>query len=196
MKQKLVFILIFLMIAGCGPSTPVVIPNVDSGGFLKQVDNRLVYNDWPVSLILPEPWPVANFSGEVLDENSTKTVFVRDALSASKNPITLTVTFHKVPENFDAALYSIALQRQYLRTNSSYFSTIEKKSIADPKVGIGNSIFYITSDNSDGVARTFYIVHATKNQIGVELILEAETNSLKDVSAEFDSILGSLQFEN
>lgn len=39
MKQKLVFVLIFLMIAGCDPSTPVVIPNVDSDGFLKQVDN-------------------------------------------------------------------------------------------------------------------------------------------------------------
>ena len=44
--------------------------------------------------------------------------------------------------------------------------------------------------------RTVYTVHSTSNDIGVEVMLEVESNSLQDVSQEFDDILGSLKFEN
>jgi hypothetical protein len=193
MKQKLLTLLIILIITGC-TATPatVVIPKVDTEGFLKQVDNRLIYNDWPLSLILPASWPIEKFTGEILADAATRSTFVRDPLPGRENSPTLTITFHKIPPGFDAALYSRALQRQ----QPKYFSTIIKKQIEADGVGVKNSIFYITSREVDGVGQTTYIVHATRNDIGIEVILEVQTDSLEDVSQEFDNILGSLKFED
>ena len=81
MKQKLLALLIMLIVTGCaGTPTAIVIPKVDSEGYLKQVDDRLVYNDWPLSLILPSSWPVEGFTGEVLADSATNSTFVRDPL--------------------------------------------------------------------------------------------------------------------
>ena len=198
MKQKLLSLLIILILTGCSPAamlgtpTPITIPNVDPEGHLKQVDNRLIYNDWPLSLILPSDWPVENLMGEVLSDAALKSIFTRNALPGRDYSPTLTIILNKVPPAFDAARYSIAVQRQ----QKEYFSTIIKKSIEDEKVGLQNSIFYITSHEINGIEHTNYIVHATNNDVGVQVILEAETNALEDVSQEFDAILGSLKFEN
>ena len=195
MKQKLLAFFIILVFTGCtasGTPAAVIIPKVDPDGFLKQVDDRFVYNDWPLSLALPANWPIEKFSGEILADAATRSTFVRDPLPEHENSPTLTISFHKIPPGFDAARYSIALQRQ----QPVYFSTIIKKQIEDDRVGLKNSIFYITSHEIDGVEHTTYIVHATSDDIGVEVILEVDADSLKDVSQEFDDILGSLKFEN
>jgi len=193
MKQKLLALLIMLIVTGCaGTPTSIVIPKVDSEGYLKQVDDRLVYNDWPLSLILPSSWPVEGFTGEVLADSATKSTFVRDPLPGLENSPVLTITFHKIPPGFDPTRYSIALQRQ----RPEYFSKIITKKFEDERVGLKFSIFYITSYEVNGVERTVYTVHSTSNDIGVEVMLEVESNSLQDVSQEFDDILGSLKFEN
>ncbi len=193
MNRKFLTLLIMLIITGCtGTPATVIIPEVDTEGFLKQVDNRLVYNDWPLSLVMPASWPVERFTGEILADSATKSTFVRDPLPGLENSPTLTITFHKIPPDFDAARYSIALQRQ----QPVFFSKIIKKQIEDERVGLKNSIFFITSHVADGVEYTTYIVHATRNDIGVEVILEVQTDSLEDVSQEFDDFLGSLKFED
>ena len=152
MKQKLLTLLIMLIVTGCaGTPTAIVIPKVDSEGFLKQVDDRLVYNDWPLSLILPASWPVEGFTGEVLADSATKSTFVRDPLPGRENSPVLTITLHKIPPGFDPTRYSIALQRQ----RPEYFSKIITKKFEDERVGLKFSIFYITSYEVDGVAVSY-----------------------------------------
>lgn len=195
MKKLILIIFIAAFLGGCSPFAPSVVENIDPGGFYSLIEGRVVYNAYPFSFVLPEGWSAENFTGEKLDENTVKTVVVRDALDSGGNAPVLTISFHKVPQDFDPGYYSMVLQRQHIKQNTKYFSKIEEKSVADDRMGIKNSIFYITSGEDNGVAQIFYVLHTTKFQTGVEIILEADSATVEEVSSEFYAILGSLNFD-
>lgn len=195
MKRFILTLLVTVALSGCSSFAPSVVENVDPGGYYSLIDGRLVYDAYPFSFELPEEWSAKNITGESLDENTVKTSFVRDPLSSSGAIPMMTISYHKVPQDFDPGYYSMVLQRQHIKQKTNYFDSIDKKSVSDDRIGIQNSIFYITSGDVNGVNKTFYIVHTTKFQTGVEVILEVETTAFDEVSAEFDAILDSLNFD-
>jgi hypothetical protein len=176
------------------PTPSTFIPYVDAQGFLDQTDsNRLIFKDWPLSLALPDTWPLDRFTGKKISSNMTVVTFVRIPLPDHKIYPSLSIVFNRIPSGLSTIDYSETLKEQ----QASYFVNIQEVfTYGDGRIGLDTAIVYRVISTENNVEHTMYIIHATKNDVGVQIIMDTETSALEDIHQEFESIIASLRFEN
>ncbi len=79
----------------------------------------------------------------------------------------------------------------------NYFSTVlETFASGDKRINLKNAVGYITNYEVKDRESMAYFIYATNKNIGVQVIIVGELDSMQEIQKEIESVISSLQFEN
>ena len=178
-------------------STPTAafIPYVDANEFLEQANDRVRFKNWNFSIVLPtEDWALDRFTGKDFPSDMTAGTFVRNPLPNKEVSPAVTIIFNRIPNGLGVQQYSAAV----MQGKESYFSNIlDTFKSGDKRISLENAIGFITKYKEQGkdYDSMAYFIYATSNDIGVQVIMAGDLESMQAIQKELETMIGSFQFE-
>jgi hypothetical protein len=176
-------------------STPFFIPYVDANEFLEQANDRVRFKNWNFSLVLPtDDWTLDRFTGKNVSNDMTAGTLVRNPLPNKQMSVAVTIIFNRVPNGLSVDQFSAVT----MQGKESYFSNIlDSFKSGDKRINLENAIAFITKykEKEKDDETMAYFIYATNNDIGVQVIIAGDLDSMQAIQKELETMIGSFQFE-
>ena len=153
-----------------------------------QVDGETRIEDWHLSFVLSPSW---TFAGITQQQDATFYHYTREPLVDffhRQINAAITIAFQKIEPAWDVARYSSALKSIVpLGWNIEEIYTHE-----DGKLSLKDGVLYLIRYNDpQGNEHTSYVVHATNEGIGIQIVLDITSDLFPTVKGEWEDTLNT-----